>query len=708
MPQTATVERIVFRNEDNGYTIIAAKIGYSPIIVTCCIPYLLKEGEEFEFEGKPVDHARYGRQIKAAYVQPKDPTTEDGIRAYLSSGVIRGIGPVTAERIVQLFGENTLTLLDESPQRLLEVKGIGNKTLAKIAASWKEKREGARIVAELCKIPLSYAYASRVYKQYGAASLGVLKENPYRLADEVTGIGFKTADDIARALGFDKDHPFRIMSGILHSLTEAQIEGHCFLPHRELLNRSCAILDLPEDAITEKLQPLISETRLIHNRLHTPNSTELEDAYYHPSAYHAERYVEKKLRQLAGLPDRNIPMTLDLSLTTEQALAAEIAISKGLSIITGAAGTGKSYTLTTITRTIENLGFKYYLCAPTGKASKRITEVTGREAKTIHRLIGYDPHIGARRDEQHPLDPGYVLVDEASMIDIYLMRDLLRAIPPTGRLILIGDPNQLPPVGVGTCFKSLISSGLCPVVRLKKIKRQKEESSVIRIATEINQGLSPSFPDSSDAFFFRIEEPAKVAETIVQLATSKVPHKFGIAIKDIQVITPMRKGPIGTEVLNKMLQAALQPADAPSLRGYKVNDRVMQTQNNYQRGSGGVFNGDMGYIVHLDLEEQSLYVQYDGYAEPIEYAAGDLEEITHSFACSCHRFQGAQSRCIIFPLHTTQFKMLRRDLLYTAVTRAQELLIVVGTSKAMAIAVKNDADQKRYTSLLLPGSPGSY
>jgi exodeoxyribonuclease V alpha subunit len=688
----ATVERTIFHNQDNGYTVLALSDGTSSFVATCSLPFIPDKGQQLELQGQWFNDPKYGKQLKATFIQVKDPTSAEGIQAYLASGIISGIGPATAQRIVSLFGDETLNILDDNSQRLLEVKGIGKKTLEKIASSWKEKREGAKIVAELCKIGLSVTYAIKVYKQYGQNSVQITKENPYRLADEIWGIGFRKADEIAGHLGFAKELPFRIKSGILFALKEAQGEGHCYLPHAELLAKAQKILEIPPDKISNSLTALKQEKSILE--------TENRDIYL-PVLYHSEKYIEKKINEISTRPLKGMDFEPDKAignstLSEEQIQAATKATLYPLSVITGQAGSGKTTTLRAIIQCLEKNNRSYSLCSPTGKAAKRITEVTERPAKTIHRLLEYDPSGNFRRNEENPLESQFIIVDESSMIDIFLAVSLLKAIPQNGSLILIGDPNQLPPVGAGNFFRDLIHSGICPIARLSTIMRQKEQSNVIKIAGDINSGIVPTIPNEKDAYFFQMEDAEKIASKIVELATKGVTDKFNIPFKDIQVITPIKNGIIGTHNLNKLIQEEIQNKEKPSLRGFILDDKVMQIANNYKKG---VFNGDIGYITSIDKEEQQLIVSFEGKEEAVQYEVNELDELVLAYATTVHKYQGSETKCVIIPIHTKHFVMLKRNLLYTAVTRTRDLLIILGTKKALAIGTKNINEQKRYTGL---------
>lgn len=693
MQISTKIERVVFFNPENGYTVLSVKTKNEPAFnVTCTVPFTLTEDQEIEIEGGFDNHSKYGKQFKASSVYIVEPSTAASVKAYLASGIIKGVGPATAERIVAMFGDKSLEVIDNKPKMLLQVNGIGEKTLEKIAASWIEKREGARIVAELCRVGLSFAYATKVYKKYGNSAPQVIQENPYRLADEVIGIGFKKADEIALNIGFDRNHSFRIESGIIYTLKHALGEGHCFLPGADMERKAQEILDVPADRIDNALGILLYKEKMVSTGV---NGTK---AFYLSSAYNAERYIEKKLTYLMGNRTEAKPckaLMHKFNLADEQVAAVETALSSGV-IITGPAGSGKTTTLQAIIACLKENKLKYFLCAPTGKAAKRITEVTREEASTIHRLIGYSPKMGVRRDEANPLECDYLICDEASMIDIYLFADLLRAVPDTSRLIFLGDSFQLPPVGAGLAFKDIIKSGVCPVAELKTIHRQKGGSSIVDVANDIKNGKYPHIRNDKkgETFFFTLKEQGDIALKIVELATKKIPETFGIPFGEIQVIAPMKKGDIGTVILNQLLQKAVQPGDAPSLKGFLKGDKVMQTVNNYEKN---VFNGETGKVENIDMEERIVTVNYDIGIIPYEFH--ELDEIMLAYAVTCHKYQGSQSRAVIIPLHTSQYIMLRKDLLYTAVTRGEELVVIVGSKQALAIAAKNNKEQKRNTSL---------
>lgn len=693
----ATVNRVIFHNKENGYTVISAKNGKGELTIVCYLPFTPDNNCEIQVEGEWVDNQKYGRQLKAKHLTVKEPTTEEGIIEYLSSGVISGIGPSLSSRIVSTFGLKTLETLDKNPEKLLEIKGVGQKTLNRISKSWAEKREGANIVANLtASFGLSVAYATKIYKHYGSNAISIIKENPYRIAEDVWGIGFKKADEVAMSIGFRDDHPYRVESGILYTLNESMNIGHCYLDGETLKDKTTEMLKVNRESVEKAIVVLQAK-----NNVTAANITrEGDTAYYLSYVYNCEVYISKRIKELASMPacdSVNSPNEYikGIQLTDEQLDAAKRALSEHLSVITGSAGTGKTTTLKAIIQGIEANGMTYALCAPTGKAAQRISEVTGKEAKTIHRLLEYQRSGHYNRNETNPLSYDYVIVDEASMVDLFLMHALLKAIKTTTRIIFIGDPNQLPPVGAGNVLKDIINSEVCAVKKLSVIKRQTNGSYVIDTANSINNGIFPYIPNSGNVFLFQIENPDDIANKIVDLAINRIPKKFGIKFEDIQVLSPMKKGAIGTESLNKSIQIAIQKNHAVSIKGFMLHDRVMQVKNNYDKG---VFNGDIGCIVQINTDENTALVNYDT-GECVEYVANEMDELRLAYCCTVHKFQGSESKCIIMPIHTQHYPMLKRDLLYTAVTRARELLVIVGIKKAIAIGVKNNNNKERLTGL---------
>lgn len=700
---STNINRVIFHNKDNGFTVMSVDSGDFTII--CNLPFMPDNDCEIQAEGEWINSPKYGRQFKARSLTVKEPTTEEGIADYLSSGVISGIGPSMARKIVSVFGANTLKILDENPERLLEVRGVGQKTLAKISQSWIQKREGANITAKLvADFGLSVAYATRIYKHYGSNAPSIIRENPYKIAEDIWGIGFKKADEVAMRIGFEGNHPYRVESGVMYLLTESLNAGHCFLPGTILKSKAAAILNVSSEDIEKALITLQGKNSItaVTNTTAADNDT----AYYLSYVYNCETYIAKRIKEMrimpAGAPVDISNFVNGTVLTEEQIDAAKTAMSEYLSVITGSAGTGKTTTLKAIIQGIESINMTYALCAPTGKAAQRISEVTGKEAKTIHRLLEYQPLKGYNRNEEHPLSYDYIIVDEASMVDLFLMHALLKAIRPTTRLVLIGDPNQLPPVGSGNVLKDIIKSKVCAVKKLSVIKRQSRESPIINVANSINEGMLPYINNRENVFLFLIDNPDDIAKKIVDLVMNRIPKKFNIRFEDIQVLSPMKKGVIGTENLNKLIQTAFHAGKRPvSINGFAVNDKVMQIRNNYEKE---VFNGDMGRIVNVNVEENMIMVKYDITGRCVDYDANSIDEIKLAYCCTVHKFQGSESKCIIMPMHTQHYPMLKKDLLYTAVTRTRELLVLVGTKKAIAIGVKNNNSNNRFTGLLKFGA----
>lgn len=683
----ATVQRTIYHNQENGYTVLSVKEKDKTFTTICNLPFTPDKGQKIRIEGEWITDAKYGQQLKATKIELNDPTTESGIKEYLSSGIIAGIGPATAERIVGMFGSKTLATLDQCPTELLKVKGIGDKTLGKIAESWKEKREGARVITELCELGLSVTYATKVYKKYGSTAPGAVKENPYRLAEDIWGIGFKKADEVAKSIGFEKNHPFRIKSGLIYLLKEAQNEGHCYVPMQEIVDKRAAMLEVEKKELLNSLEELGEEKKIVNE----------EGKVYLPAAFQAEKYIEEKLKSILQGSYRGIDLEIEKSvdeniLTEEQIRATGIATTRKLSVITGSAGTGKTTTLRAIINCLEKNNISFRLCAPTGKAAKRISEVTGREAKTIHRLLEVEQTGKFRRNEENPLDAEVIVMDEASMIDVFLMSNILKAIQSNKTLILIGDQNQLPPVGAGNVFKDIIDSGICPVIRLTKIQRQKQTSEIIEVANNIKNGDMPYISNKRDCYFFTIQSPESIATKITKLVTQSIKEKFGFKEEEIQILSPMKRGPIGTDALNKVLQEKLREGECH--KGFKLNDKVMQIRNNYKKG---VFNGDIGYIRKIDKEENKITVGFE--EKEVEYGQDEFNELILAYCCTVHKYQGSEAKCVIIPIHTQHYMMLKRNLIYTAVTRAKRLLVIIGTNKAMKIGLSNNSEQVRYTGL---------
>lgn len=693
-----SIGRITFRNPENGYTIarLDPEQGGEPVTVVGAFPSL-QEGETVEVDGAWTTHPRFGRQFRADDLRAVVPSTVEGIERYLGSGLIRGIGPASARRIVEQFGERTLEVIDADPQRLHEVPRLGRRKVELIARAWEEQRKIKDVMVFLQSHGVTTGYAVRIFRIYGQEAIARVRENPYRLEREVPGIGFRTADRIARQLGIAADAPARVMAGVRYLLSQASDEGHVFLPAVTLIEQAREVLEIDAELIPPALERLRREDGLVTEELR----------YYLPPLYHAEVGVASSLARLLrgpALPDRQPvrPAGTDDGppLAARQQQAVELATEHKVLVLTGGPGTGKTTVTRRILAAFEAAGLTVALCSPTGRAAKRLSEATGREARTIHRLLEFEP-VSRRfqRDQDAPLEVGAAIVDEASMIDVVLMNALLRALPATARLVLVGDVDQLPSVGPGSVLRDVIDSGAVPVVRLTEIFRQGPDSRIVLNAHRINRGELPELDNrsASDFFFLEEEDPEKVAGLVEDLCARRLPAHGGYdPFREIQVLTPMYRGETGADSLNQRLQARLNPGGQPVVGGtaeFRVGDRVLQVRNDYDKG---VFNGDLGRIVGFDPEREVVRVEFDS---PVEYDVADLDELTLAYAISTHRSQGSEFPVVVLPLTTQHYVMLQRNLLYTAVTRARRLIVIVGTRKALKLAVGSNEVAARNTTL---------
>ena len=735
-----TIERITYHNEENGYTVAQLlPEGQSGTVTVVGNMLGINIGESVVLTGVWMAHAHYGRQFKAENVQTVLPATAAGMERYLGSGLIKGIGPVTAKRIVRKFGAETLTVIEQEPARLVEVLGVGRKRVDMIVRAWAEQQKIKEVMLFLQSHNVSTGLAVRIFKQYGDDAIDIVRNDPYRLAREVFGIGFLTADKIARELGIAHDAPERVAAGVAYELSQAADEGNSYLPEKELIQRAAALLGVTEVQAAEGINNLLQDAQIWVEgespgwaekrtlQASVPTLAEERPVYLLPF-YYGEVGVAGRLRRLAEAPeDRlaafaafNWAAALALlsaeapdrqTLTPKQLEAVQAALTRRVAVLTGGPGTGKTTTVRSIVRLAEAAGARLVFASPTGRAAKRLAEATGRTAKTIHRLLEFKPGAGTmfQRNEENPLETDLVIVDEASMLDLLLANHLLKAIPAGAHLLLVGDIDQLPSVGAGNVLRDIIAAieadGGLPhtaVVRLDTIFRQAEGSYIITNAHRINRGEMPVLDNKHalDFFIFKEEDPEKAAELVVELVQERISRKFGIAPDQIQVLSPMHRGAVGVGSLNAALQAALNPPK-PALderqvggRTYRVGDRVMQIRNNYDKE---VFNGDMGQITMIDLEEQVVGVLMDG--RTMRYDFSELDELVHSYAVSVHKSQGSEFPAVVIPLLPTHYMMLQRNLLYTAVTRAQKLVVLVGTPRAVAIAVHNDRSHQRYSGL---------
>jgi exodeoxyribonuclease V alpha subunit len=711
------IERITYTNDENGFTIARLKVyGRSDLVTVVGSLMAPTPGEILKLKGEWTNHPKYGEQFKISQYKTVVPASIHGIEKYLGSGLIKGIGPVIARRIVKKYGEQTLDIIENEIDKLEQVEGIGSKRIEMIRKAWEDQKEIRDVMLFLQGHGVSSGYATKIFKQYGNRSIQVVKENPYRLATDIFGIGFVTADHIAEKLGFDRNSQVRAEAGILYVLNQLADEGHVYFPHASLLKKCQEVLGVAKELIVRALAAIANEKRVVIEDINGDSDelTENNKAVYLVRFHVSETGIAERIMTLLRAPksirdidsDKAVSWVqerLSIKLAENQILAVKSAAENKALVITGGPGTGKTTIINAILTIFSRLSVRILLAAPTGRAAKRMSEATGHDAKTIHRMLEYSIQKGGfQKNGEHPLDCALLVVDEASMIDTILMYHLLKAIPPEATLILVGDVNQLPSVGAGNILKDIISSGLLPVVELNKIFRQAEESLIIVNAHKINNGILPSFTSSKDKledfYFIEREDPEEVLTEILDLTKERIPARFGFdPIHDIQVLTPMHRGIVGAENLNIELQKALNPIGDGIMRGNRklsLNDKVMQIKNNYDKE---VFNGDMGRVRTIDAENQEVIISFDGRDVPYDFT--ELDEIVLAYAVSVHKSQGSEYPAIIVPVLTQHYMLLQRNLIYTAVTRGKRLVILIGTKKALAIGVKNDKTRKRYTFL---------
>jgi exodeoxyribonuclease V alpha subunit len=703
------VERVTFHNEENGFCVLRVKArGHRDLVTLVGHAATIAAGEGITASGLWVNDRTHGLQFKAHFLKASAPSTAEGIRRYLASGMIRGIGPVYAKKLVRGFGEAVFEVIENAPGRLREVKGIGAVRAQRIVAAWAEQKMVREIMVFLHSHGVGTARAVRIFKTYGADAIQVMSENPYRLARDIRGIGFKTADAIADRLGIEKTAMIRVRAGIGYALSEAMQEGHCGLPVAELLPLAGRLLEVPEELTRAALDLELAGGGVIGDRLGKSACVFLA------GLYHAERGIAERLHALAAVPlpwppidsEKALPWVeqkIGLTLAESQREAVARALASKLLVITGGPGVGKTTILRAILQILAAKKVRILLAAPTGRAAKRLGEATGLEAKTIHRLLEVDPGSGSfRRGDDHKLDCDLLVVDEASMIDVPLMHALIRAIPERAALALVGDVDQLPSVGPGQVLADLIGSGTVPVVRLTEIFRQAASSRIITTAHRINRGempdLSPAAAES-DCHFVAAEDPESAVARILDLVRTRIPRRFGLdPVRDIQVLCPMARGGVGARSLNIDLQAALNPEGAPKITKFgwtfAPGDKVMQIENDYERE---VYNGDIGFIAAVDAETGELTVRFDGRA--VAYGPGDLDALVPAYAATIHKAQGSEYPAVVIPLLTTHYPVLQRNLLYTGITRGKRLVVLVGSRKAVAIAVRNTAGRRRWSKL---------
>jgi exodeoxyribonuclease V alpha subunit len=703
------VERVTFHNVESGFCVLRIKArGHRELVTVIGHAAVISAGEWVTASGDWINDRTHGQQFKAKFLKTSEPTSLDGIEKYLGSGMIRGIGPVYAQKLVRAFGAKVFDTIEAEPARLREVTGIGAVRANRITAAWAEQKIIREIMVFLHSNGVGTARAVRIFKTYGADAVQVMSENPYRLARDIRGIGFKTADAIAMKLGIEKTAMIRVRAGISFALTEAMDEGHCGIPTNELMPLAEKLLDVPMELARTALDLETSEGTVVADSVGEIHCVFLA------GLHRAERIIAERLVRLANGklpwawidPEKALPWVeerIGLALAESQVAGIKLALMSKTLVMTGGPGVGKTTIVKGILRILAAKGVRLLLCAPTGRAAKRMTEATGFEAKTIHRLLEVDPKTGGfKRGDDNPLDCDLLVIDEASMVDVMLMQALTKAVPATAALLIVGDIDQLPSVGPGQVLADVISSGAIPVVRLTEVFRQAAQSRIITTAHRINQGIIPDLTppeNDSDFYFVQAEEPEIAVQRIVELVKARIPARFGFdPIRDIQVLCPMNRGGVGARSLNIELQAALNPAGDQKIERFgwtfAPGDKVMQIQNDYDKE---VYNGDIGYIDGVDLDDGELVAGFDG--RSVTYAFGELDTLVPAYAATIHKSQGSEYPAVVIPVMTQHYAMLQRNLLYTGVTRGRKLVVLVGQKKAVAIAVRNVSGRRRWSKL---------
>ena len=728
----AVLERITYANEDTGYTIArVATERTGPDLLTVVGPLLGAQiGESLRLTGRWSSHPKYGKQFQVDAYTTVLPATIQGIRRYLGSGLIKGIGPMMAERMVAYFGTDILSIIEEQPGRLIEVHGLGPRRTKRIADAWEEQKAIKEVMVFLSGVGVSTSLAVRIYKRYREDSIAVVRSEPYRLASEVWGIGFKTADTIAQAVGIPHDSPQRVKAGLQYTLSQAADNGHCYLPEPNVISEAAKILEVDRELIDPCLDELVADEGVVREGVpdsHDPAGGAVAAVYLVPF-HRAERSLAGGLLELLNSREERLPAFAEvdwrkalgwLGTRTGQDLAAgqleavKLALTSKVAVLTGGPGCGKSFTIRSVVKLATAKQATVVLVAPTGRAAKRLAELTGHEASTVHRLLELQPGGEAKYDRENPLDADLVVVDEASMMDVILANKLIKAIPEGAHLLLVGDVDQLPSVGAGEVLRDLLAANSIPRVRLTQIFRQAQQSGIVVNAHRINHGQPPHLTGFPDFYWFGCDpaedsglHPAEdTAKLVVDIVARRIPAKFGLdPIRDIQVLTPMHRGPAGAGNLNSLLQEALIPErdETPEKRYggrvFRVGDKVTQLRNNYNKGKAGIFNGTIGVLTSLSLQEQTVTVLTDE-DEQVDYDFAELDELAHAYAVTIHRSQGSEYPAVVIPLTTSSWMMLQRNLLYTGVTRAKQLIVLAGSRRALAQAVRTPGAGRRHTAL---------